>query len=94
MKQIFGIVFRLFLAFLAAKLVTSLFGLPSLEALLGITALFLANIFLFDYLDYRSRSSWRRPESWRVPPFWRRLWKRRKSPPSTPPTTEESPPES
>lgn len=88
MKQIFGIVFRLFLAFLAAKLVTSLLGLTSLEALLGVTALFLANIFLFDYLDYRSRSSWRRPQS------WLRLWKGRETPAPPPPAPEENHPES
>jgi len=88
MKLIFGFIFRLFLAFLAAKLVTAIFGLPSLEALLGVTALFLANIFLFDYLDYRSRSSWRRPQS------WPRLWKRRETPGSPPPAPEENPPES
>lgn len=88
MKHIFGLIFRLFLAFLAAKLIAAIFGLPSLEALLGLTALVLANIFLFDYLDYRSRSAWRRPQS------WPRLWKRRQSPKATPPATEESPPES
>lgn len=71
MKHIFNFFFRLFLAFLAAKLITGLFGLSGLEALLGLTGLFLANIFLFDYLDYRSHSSWRRPQS------WPRLWKRR-----------------
>jgi len=94
MKHIFNFFFRLFLAFLVAKLVTSIFGLPSLEALLGFTGLFLANIYLFDYLNYRSRSSWRRPSSWVVPPFWRRLWKRQEPPSPTPPTPEEMPPES
>ena len=94
MKYIFNFFFRLFLAFLVAKLLTGLFGLPSREALLGLTGLFLANIFLFDYLNYRSRSSWRRPSSWHVPPFWRRLWKRREPPASEPSAPEEISPES
>ena len=52
--------FRLFFAFLAAKLLAGILGLAGVNSLLGLTFLLLANIYLFDYLDYRSRTAWRR----------------------------------
>jgi hypothetical protein len=60
MHHIFTFFFRLFLAFLAAKFLARFFDLPGLGALVGLTLLFLGNIYLFDYLDYRSHTSWRR----------------------------------
>ena len=60
MHHLFTFFSRLFFAFLAAKLLTGLVGLPGLNPLVGLTFLFLGNVYLFDYLDYRSRSSWRR----------------------------------
>jgi len=91
MKYIFSFFFRFLLAFLAAKFLARFFGLQGWGSLLGLTGLFLANIYLFDYLDYRSRSAWCRPSSWRVPPFWRRLWKRQEPPAAAPPPPEEPP---
>jgi hypothetical protein len=83
MQHIFNFFFRLFLAFLAAKFLSHAFGLPSMKVLLGITALFLGNIYLFDYLDFRNRSS------------WRHQWFRRRTPPAAAPSPpEETPPES
>lgn len=67
MQIIFSFFFRLFLALVAAKLVARIVGLESLAALLGLTFLFLANLYLFEYLDYRSRSPWRRGRSVRQP---------------------------
>jgi hypothetical protein len=60
MHLIFTIFFRLFFAFLAAKFLARFLGLESLGSLLVLTFLLLGNIYLFDYLDYRSRTSWRR----------------------------------
>uniref|UniRef100_A0A7C3V6G8 Uncharacterized protein n=1 Tax=Desulfobacca acetoxidans TaxID=60893 RepID=A0A7C3V6G8_9BACT len=60
MQHLFAIFFRLFFAFLAAKFLARVFGLDNLMVLIGLTLLFLANIYLFDYLDHRSRTSWRR----------------------------------
>ena len=60
MQHLFTFVFRLFFAFLAAKLLVTLAGLLGLNSLLGLTILLLGNVYLFDYLDYRSRHSWRR----------------------------------
>ena len=59
MPHLYTFVFRLFFAFLAAKLLVTLAGLPGLNSLLGLTFLLLGNVYLFDYLDYRSRHSWR-----------------------------------
>ena len=60
MQPIFHFFFRLLFAFLAAKFLGRFFGLAGLGPLIGLTLLFLGNIYLFDYLDYRSRTSWRR----------------------------------
>ena len=63
MRYIFTLFFRLFFAFLAAKFLARFFGLESLVSLIGLTCLFLGNVYLFDYLDYRSRTAWRRSQA-------------------------------
>jgi hypothetical protein len=68
MQQVFSFFFRFLLAFLAAKFLARFFGLQGWGSLLGLTALFLVNIYLFDYLDYRSRTSWRRQRNLRQEP--------------------------
>ncbi len=83
MQIVFTFFFRLFLAFVAAKLLARMVGLESLASLVGLTCLFLANLYLFDYLDYRSRSPWRRRRAVRPPP----------SPPPGQPAAPDSPPE-
>ena len=60
MQPVFSFFFRLFFAFIAAKLLSIFFGLPGLGSLIGLTCLILGNVYLFDYLDYRSRTAWRR----------------------------------
>jgi len=60
MRPIFSFFLRLFFAFLAARFLARFLGLEGLGSLLGLTFLLLGNIYLFDYLDYRSRTSWRR----------------------------------
>ena len=60
MRHLFPFFSRLFFAFLAAKLLAGLSGLPGLNSLLILTLLLLANVYLFDFLDYRSRTNWRR----------------------------------
>jgi hypothetical protein len=83
MQILFTFFFRLFLALVAAKLLARIVGLESLASLLGLTFLFLANLYFFDYLDYRSRSPWRRRRAVRQPP----------SPPPGQPSVPEPPPE-
>jgi len=63
MQPIFHFFFRLLIAFLAAKLLGFFFGLGGPGPLIGLTLLFLGNVYLFDYLDYRSRTAWRRSQS-------------------------------
>jgi hypothetical protein len=63
MQPIFHFFFRLLFAFLAAKFLGRFFGLSGLGPLIGLTCLFLGNVYLFDYLDYRSRTAWRRSHS-------------------------------
>jgi hypothetical protein len=62
-QPIFHFFFRLLFAFLAAKFLGRFFGLAGLGPLIGLTLLFLGNVYLFDYLDYRSRTAWRRSQS-------------------------------
>jgi hypothetical protein len=68
MQPIFHFFFRLLFAFLAAKLLGRFFGLTGMGPLIGLTLLFLGNVYLFDFLDYRSRTSWRRRQSNNRPP--------------------------
>jgi hypothetical protein len=67
MQPVFSFFFRLFFAFLAAKLLSIIFGLPGLGPLIGLTCLIMGNLYLFDYLDYRSRTAWRRSQFFRRP---------------------------
>jgi hypothetical protein len=60
MRYIFTFFFRLLLAFLAAKFLGFFFGLTGRGPLIGLTCLFLGNAYLFDYLDHRSHTAWRR----------------------------------
>jgi hypothetical protein len=62
MRYIFTFFFRLLIAFLAAKFLGRFFGLAGLGPLIGLTCLFLGNVYLFDYLDFRSRNAWRRSQ--------------------------------
>ena len=83
MRYLFPFFSRLFFAFLAAKLLTGLVGLPGLNPLLVLTFILLANVYLFDFLDYRSRTNWRRQAA-RAP----------EQATPTPPAVPETPPES
>ena len=83
MKHLFTFFLRLLVAFLAAKFLTRHFGLEGLEYWLGLTLLFLANVYFFDYLDYRGHSLFRR----RLPP------RHQTPPPTPPPSSAETPPE-
>jgi hypothetical protein len=84
MKHVFTFFLRLLVSFLAAKFLTRHFGLEGLGYWLGLTLAFLANIYFFDYLDYRGYGVFRR----RLPP-------RQDTPsePSSPPPSAETPPE-
>ena len=62
MQPIFHFFFRLLFSFLAAKFLGRFFGLEGIGPLIGLTLLFMGNIYLFDYLDYRSRTAWRRSQ--------------------------------
>jgi hypothetical protein len=63
MQIVFSFFFRLFLALVGAKLLARVVGLESPASLVALALLLLANLYLFDYLDYRSRSPWRRRRS-------------------------------
>ncbi len=57
MNFVFFLFLRLFICFVAAKLVVQAVDLDSRGYLLGLTAVLLINVYLFDYLVYRQRSS-------------------------------------
>uniref|UniRef100_A0A7V4LDC7 Uncharacterized protein n=1 Tax=Desulfobacca acetoxidans TaxID=60893 RepID=A0A7V4LDC7_9BACT len=61
MPRVFSFCFRLFLAFLAARFLSRLFGLTGWGPLFGFAAFFLGNIYLFDYLNFRERFPRRPP---------------------------------
>jgi hypothetical protein len=55
MTSVFSFFLRLFFCFVAAKFLLRALELDSVDYLLGLTAIFLANVYLFDYLEYRDR---------------------------------------
>jgi hypothetical protein len=59
MKTFFIFFLRLFCCFVAAKLVLRALGLDSRDFLAGLTVLLTANLYWFDYLEYRGRISFR-----------------------------------
>jgi uncharacterized membrane protein YjjP (DUF1212 family) len=65
MPRLFSFCVRLFLAFVAARFLSRLFGLEGLGPLCGFTAVFLGNIYLFEYLNFRERFP-RRPAGRRM----------------------------
>lgn len=56
MRVVFSFFLRLFLCFLAAKFILVIFGSSSRGYLLGLTAIFLANVYLFAILGLRERT--------------------------------------
>lgn len=59
MKVFFTFFLRLFFCFVAAKFLLRVLGLDSRGYLIALTALFLGNIYWFDYLEYRDRIAFR-----------------------------------
>ncbi len=55
MNSLFSFFLRLFICFVAAKLVVLVVDLNSRDYLLAMTVLFMVNAYLFDYLVFRSR---------------------------------------
>ncbi len=68
MKKLFGFFFRLFIAFVAAKFILGHLGLDIPVYLMGLTALLVANTYLFDFLEYSSQGVWRRLKARRKAP--------------------------
>jgi hypothetical protein len=68
MKILFVFFLRLFFCLLAAKFVLRFLGADSLPYLLALTLLLVANIYWFDFLDFREFKYGRRRER-------RELWK-------------------
>jgi hypothetical protein len=60
MKRIFGFFLRLFLAFVAAKLLLGRLELDTPAYLLGLALLLVANTYVFDFLEYYHQGAWRR----------------------------------
>ncbi len=55
MNLVFAFFLRLFICFVAAKLVVQAVALNGRNYLLALTVLFLVNAYLFDYLVFRDR---------------------------------------
>ncbi len=60
MRKIFGFSLRFFIAFMAAKLILGHLGADTSGYLVALTSVFVANTYLFDFLDYYHRGVWRR----------------------------------
>jgi hypothetical protein len=83
MAFVFSFFLRLFFCFLAAKLILLAFGAQSRNYLLGLTAIFLANVYWLDYASRRGRLPERRS----------RGKKQAAEPAATVPASPENPPE-
>jgi hypothetical protein len=59
MNRVFSFFLRLFLSFLGAKFLLRAVGWDSQDHLIGLTLIFTANVYWFDYLNYRNRISHR-----------------------------------
>jgi hypothetical protein len=81
--HLFTFSLRLLIAFLAAKFLTRHFGLEGMGYWFGLTLAFVANVYLFDYLDYRGHNLFRLRNSPR----------RDASPAAPAPPSSETPPE-
>ena len=59
MKVFFTFFLRLFFCFVAAKFLLRVLGLDTQACLIALTAIFLGNLYVFDYLEYRDRIAFR-----------------------------------
>jgi hypothetical protein len=59
MKLFFIFFLRLFFCFVAAKLILRTLEWDNRAFLIGLTVIFLGNIYWFDFLQYRDRVAWR-----------------------------------
>jgi hypothetical protein len=66
MKPFFSFFLRLFICFVAAKFLLGALALETRTYLVGLTALFTANVYLLDYLVFRDRQA-ARLENWPGP---------------------------
>ena len=55
MKVIFIFFLRVFVCFVAAKFILRALGLDQRAYLIGLTLIFAANLYWFDFLEYRDR---------------------------------------
>ena len=60
MKLVFTFFVRLFIAFLAAKVLLHALGTDRPSHLVALTLALLVNTYLFDYLECREEGAWRR----------------------------------
>jgi hypothetical protein len=65
MKLVFGFFLRVFIAFVAAKLILGHLGADTPGYLVGLTLLFVANTYFFDFLEYYHQGVWRRLQAGR-----------------------------
>lgn len=56
MSTVFSFFLRLFLCFVAARFLLQAIGVEGREYLVGLTVLFLANVYWFSYLVFRDRT--------------------------------------
>jgi hypothetical protein len=57
MSQVFSFFLRLFLCFVAARFLLQAIGVEGREYLVGLTLLFLVNVYWFSYLVFRDRTA-------------------------------------
>jgi hypothetical protein len=68
MKPFFIFFLRLFFCFVAAKFILQALDWDSRAYLIGLTLLFLGNIYWFDFLQYRDRIAFRLRKENKAPP--------------------------
>jgi hypothetical protein len=57
MSKVFSLFLRLFLCFVAARFLLQAIGVEGRDYLVGLTVLFLANVYWFSYLVFRDRTA-------------------------------------
>jgi hypothetical protein len=68
MGTVFSFFLRLLLCFVAARFLLQAIGVAGRNYLVGLTALFLVNVYIFSYLVFRERTAAAAPEDRGTPP--------------------------
>ena len=93
MSKAFSFFLRLFLCFAAARFLLQAIGVEGRDWLVGLTVLFLANVYGFSYLVFRDRKVFKAESQSDPPPGPAAAAPEGAEPPVSPPPPDAGPPE-